>query len=86
MAFAERYALLLYAEDALRNIAQGWRLCAYPGRPVGCITLIEAALLPRASRDLEIVGNLSDDDRKRLAESWSRRKNEILPELSAKLS
>lgn len=42
---------------------------------------IEAGFLPYAGLDLKIIRNLSNDDRKRLTELWSRRKDQIIPEM-----
>jgi spermidine synthase len=42
---------------------------------------IEVGFLPYAGLDLKIIRNVSNDDRKRLTELWSRRKDEIIPEM-----
>jgi spermidine synthase len=42
---------------------------------------IEAGLLPYAGLDLNVIRNLSDEDRKDLTRLWTRRKNEIITEL-----
>jgi spermidine synthase len=46
---------------------------------------IETGLLPYARFDLNVFGNLSDEDRQELTRLWTRRKNEIIPEMRTRI-
>jgi spermidine synthase len=46
---------------------------------------IEIGLSPYAGLDLNVIGDLSDEDREELTRLWTRRKNEVLSEMRGKM-